>query len=315
MVDSYNAELDIKLKVNLKFEKTIKEELKISPTKDLDYLKSSPREENKTFSPREDQKKVEEFEDDESPKYIIVDTPFPIEKPEEENEEEDINIKNEDLDDDEIFENVTDTDPNVKKLNFKESTNQNLDILKAMLQNENRINQLECQIEELSGTVRQLSQENKLLKIQVVESSEDISLFKTKMETLEKQMEILRSMQGRGMVEYFYLLLSYIMRFFGFIIVVIGWIVNKMKLTKNESTFKISHHLEKNKEKLTQLEQKFKEQSEMKFTILLESNSNEEKKEISKDYTKSSDSTTNWFEEMKKKSSIGGYQSLINKTN
>lgn len=315
LVDSYNSELDIKLKVCLKFEKKVKEELKFSPTKDLEYPKVSPREEIKLNSPREEPKKNENSEDEDEkylePSCIIVDTPIPVHN-EKEDLDDDIKVKEDDIEEEDVFENALEMESKMKKLNFTESPKQNLDLYKNLIQNEGRINQLENQIEELSGTVRQLSQENKLLKIQVVESSEDILLFKTKMETLEKQMDILRSLQGRGMVEYFYLLLSYLMRFFGFIIVVIGWIVNKMKLTKDQSPFKISHHIEKNKEKITQLEQQFKEQSQIKFIPISEENSTEEKKESE---TAVKSTQYNWFEEMKKKSSIGGYESLINKNN
>lgn len=226
-------------------------------------------------------------------------------------------------------ETIDQENPNEQQVNdsFEEKPNQTIEETITINEKyEKRIKTLETQVEELLYLVYQSNKDINRLNTKVTESKDDLSFYKNKIETLERHIDFIRSQQGRKMIEWVYLILSYFMRFVSLIFFVFGYIYSKMKFSKLDIDTThpfVDLIIKENKERIMALEQSFKEQSEQRFLPVLHlpnektnplSQEADQIHQISdllsqtetknKPKIKRENSNSNWFQEME---NLGGY--------
>jgi outer membrane murein-binding lipoprotein Lpp len=98
---------------------------------------------------------------------------------------------------------------------------------------EQRVEQLELQVQQLNALVRILNQENTYLRTRVTEHDEDLAINNKRLNNLEEHVDKLVSKQGWRIQEWLLILLAYLLGFMGIVIVFIGKLFKWMKLTRD----------------------------------------------------------------------------------
>eukprot|EP01080_Neovahlkampfia_damariscottae_P004208 gene4208-7545_t len=269
LIDELGSEIpNVRLHLSIQYSKLIKnDEIKKQQEEEEEEIK---KDENNDISVKNDNISVQNNNinqnDNVNENDNIIQNDIDDIKEHNQNEQQNISLLYSTIDNERLNQIENDIIENQEELNkLKQLQFSTLSQL-ASSKVDTKLNTIELQFEELNGLIRQLSQENKELKLQVSETTEDVLFYKQKLMTLEDHIDFLRQQQGRKMIEWVYLFLSMIMYLVSRVVVFLGYLSRLMNLSKNINKFdEFENQLLKRQEVVQQLSKKFNYEAEKRF--------------------------------------------------